>query len=190
MHLAGCKDGLVERTIRVIRVADPQGFPWLMSVAPRSASECCAMSDTSALLAADVAPGDFPPTLLSADLYPETATREVLLSRQLQPGDKAWEQDSSRVSCPGCSKLFNWLIRRHHCRCVAALIVIIESRSNLSRDCFFLQILRESDVWRVRFRVGARGQPLQCSLLCGVLQQALQRPVIMSRALTSSVSAK
>jgi hypothetical protein len=71
-----------------------------MSVAPRSASECCAMSDTSALLAADVAPGDFPPTLLSADLYPETATREVLLSRQLQPGDKAWEQDSSRFLAP------------------------------------------------------------------------------------------
>jgi GTPase SAR1 family protein/t-SNARE complex subunit (syntaxin) len=48
----------------------------------------------------------------------QTAPSEVLPLRQLQPGDAAWEPDSSRVSCPGpsCGKRFNLFNRRHHCR--------------------------------------------------------------------------
>jgi hypothetical protein len=111
VHLAGCRDGLVEQTISVM-------VDWLVCAAPRPASECFAMDDTDALAAVDVGPGDIPSALLSADLYPETSACEMLLSRQLQPTDAAWEQDSSRVSCPGpgCGKRFNLLTRRHHCR--------------------------------------------------------------------------
>ena len=49
---------------------------------------------------------------------PRVAALEVVLSRQLQPGDEAWEQASSRISCPGCGKRFGFLNRRHHCRCM------------------------------------------------------------------------
>ena len=127
VHLAGCKDGLVEQTVSVIRAADTQGHPWLVCVAPRPASECVAMDDTDALSAADVAPADVPADLMKVERYPETDARQVVLSRLLQPGDAAWEQDSSRVSCPGpgCGKRFQLLNRRHHCRCVVPLCSIL-----------------------------------------------------------------
>jgi hypothetical protein len=118
VHLAGCKEGLVEQTVAVVRAADSQGHPWLVCGAPIPVSECVAMDNTASLTAIDVQPGDVPSELLRVELYPETAARKVLLSRQVQPGDAAWEQDSSRVSCPGpnCGRLFNMLNRRHHCR--------------------------------------------------------------------------
>jgi hypothetical protein len=123
VHLAGCKDGLVEQTLAVVRGKDRQGLPWLVCVAPRPVSECCPLDDTDGLLAADVQPGHVPSELLGTELYPETAAREVLLSRQVQPGDAAWEQDSSRVSCPGsgCGRRFDMWNRRHHCRCAVLL---------------------------------------------------------------------
>jgi hypothetical protein len=113
VHLAGCPEGLIEQTVKDI-------CDWLVCAAPRPAAECFAMDDTDALLAADVQPSDVPSELLIAELYPETAAREVLLSRQVQPGDVAWEQDSSRVACPGrdCGRRFKVTNRRHHCRCV------------------------------------------------------------------------
>jgi hypothetical protein len=76
VHLAGCKDGLVERTASsVIWAADPQGHPWLVCVAPHPASECVAMDDTDALSAADVAPADVPSDLMKVDRYPEIDAR-------------------------------------------------------------------------------------------------------------------
>jgi hypothetical protein len=86
------------------------------------ASECVAMDSTAALMATDVLPIDVPSALMDADRYPEaaarTSIREHLMSRQLRPSDAAWEQDSSRVSCPGkgCGRRFTLLNRRHHCR--------------------------------------------------------------------------
>jgi hypothetical protein len=115
VHLAGCQDGLVERTVSVI-------CDYLVCVEPRLASECVAMDSTAALMATDVLPIDVPPALMDADRYPEaaarTSIREHLMSRQLRPSDAAWEQDSSRVSCPGkgCGRRFTLLNRRHHCR--------------------------------------------------------------------------
>jgi hypothetical protein len=114
VHLAGCQEGLVENTVKVIK-------NWLVCAAPRPAAECFAMDGTDDLLAADVQPGHVPSKMLGTELYPETAAREVLMSRQVQPGDAAWEQDSSRVSCPGCGREFNMLNRRHHCRCAVLL---------------------------------------------------------------------
>jgi len=116
VHLAGCQEGLVEQTVTVIK-------DLLVCAAPRPAAECFAMDDTDGLLAADVQPCHVPSELLGTELYPETAAREVLLSRQVRPGDAAWEQDSSRVSCPGpgCGRRFNMLNRRHHCRCAVLL---------------------------------------------------------------------
>jgi hypothetical protein len=113
VHLAGCQEGLIERTVKAIR-------DMLVCAAPRPAADCFAMDDTDALLATDVQPGHVPSELLRVELYPETAAREVLLLRQVQRGDAAWEQDSSRVACPvpGCGKGFNMINRRHHCRCV------------------------------------------------------------------------
>jgi hypothetical protein len=114
VHLAGCQDGLVEQTVSVIS-------DYFTCVSPRHASECVAMDDTAALLALDVPPADVPSDFINIERYPETDARvaalEVVLSRQLQPGDEAWEQDSSRISCPGCGKRFGFLNRRHHCRC-------------------------------------------------------------------------
>ena len=76
------------------------------------------MDDTKALSAADVAEADVPFDLMKIERYPETAAREAVMSRVLQPTDAAWEQDSSRVSCPGqgCGRSFTFLTRRHHCR--------------------------------------------------------------------------
>ena len=73
------------------------------------------------LLAVDVVPADVPSDLITVERYPEIAAREVVLSRLVQPGDAAWEQDSSRISCPkpGCGKRFHLLNRRHHCRFLA-----------------------------------------------------------------------
>jgi hypothetical protein len=116
VHLAGCQDGLIEQTVIIIQ-------DWLVCTAPRPAAECFNMDNTDALLAADVLPLDIPSELLRTELYPETAASEVLLSRQVQRGDVAWQQDSSRVACPGpscgptCGRLFEYLNRRHHCRC-------------------------------------------------------------------------
>jgi hypothetical protein len=112
VHLAGSKDGLVERTVEILS-------DWLVCVAPRSAVECVRMDDTDALTAADVEHGDLPSGFLKTDMYPESFAGDLLLSRQVQPGDAAWEHDGSRDTCPGphCGKLFNYLNRRHHCRC-------------------------------------------------------------------------
>lgn len=115
VHLAGCQDGLVEQTVSVIS-------DYLPCVSPRPVSECVAMDSTAALLAQEVPPADVPADFINIERYPESdarvAAKEVALSRQLQPGDKAWEQDSSRVACPGpaCGKRFGILNRRHHCR--------------------------------------------------------------------------
>jgi hypothetical protein len=115
VHLAGCQDGLVEQTISGIS-------DYLPCVSPRPASECAAMDDTAALSAHDVPAAHVPSDFIRIERYPESdaraAAKEVVPSRQLQPGDEAWEQDSSRVSCPGpsCGKRFGFLNRRHHCR--------------------------------------------------------------------------
>jgi hypothetical protein len=115
VHLAGCQDGLVERTVSVI-------CDYLVCVEPRLASECVAMDSTAALMATDVLPIDVPTAFMDADRYADaaarTSIREHLMSRQLRPSDAAWEQDSSRVSCPGkgCGRRFTLLNRRHHCR--------------------------------------------------------------------------
>ena len=161
VHLAGCKDGLVEQTLAVVRGKDRQGLPWLVCVAPRPVSECCPLDDTEALSAADVAPVDYPSDLMNVERYPETAARQVVLSRVLQPGDAAWEQDSSRVSCPGqgCGRSFKFHIRRHHCR-------YMHGTDALLLMCDFAgQVLRSCHVQPLCASAGARGRARERSLL-------------------------
>ena len=112
----------------------------LVCAAPRPAADCFAMDDTDALLATDVQPGHVPSELLRAELYPEIAAREVLLLRQVQRGDVAWELDSSRVACPvpGCGKGFNVINRKHHCRCVLLCCLTCMQLA----DCFMFLRLR------------------------------------------------
>ena len=74
------------------------------------------MGDTHSLLADDVLPGCVPSELFGSELYPENAAGAALLSRRLQRGDVAWEQDSSCVACR-CGRRFNVLHRRHLYRC-------------------------------------------------------------------------
>jgi hypothetical protein len=115
VSLAGCEAGLIEKTVKE-KIAE-----WLVCAVPRTAAECFAMDDTDSLRAVDVELGkissEFRESLM--ELYPEPAAREAVLSRQLQAEDAAWEEDSSRVACPGpyCARRFGMLNWRHHCRC-------------------------------------------------------------------------
>jgi hypothetical protein len=115
VSLDGCHAGLIEKTVKE-KLAE-----WLVCTAPRSASECFPMNDTDSLRAVDVELGnvssEFRESLMQ--LYPEPTAREVVLSRQVRPEDAAWEEDSSRIACPGpnCARRFDILNRRHHCRC-------------------------------------------------------------------------
>ena len=47
-------------------------------------------------------------------------------SRQISAGDAAWERDTCRLSCaaPRCGRLFSFVHRRHHCRCVNVLLAM------------------------------------------------------------------
>ena len=147
------------------------------------------MDDTDALSAADVAPADVPADLMKVERYPETDARQVVLSRVLQPGDAAWEQDSSRVSCPGpgCGKRFQLLNRRHHCRCVCGPVVFVFAFFFVIVCVAVVQEMREGHVRCVCAQAGALGQRRQRSLLCRVLQQ-LQRPVAVRSTVTGHAS--
>jgi TPR repeat protein len=137
VYLAGSKDGLVEKTIEVLS-------DWFVCAAPRPAVECVSMDDTETLSAADVGHQDVPSGFLTKDRYPETAAGDLLLARQLQRGDAAWEHDDSRETCPGlnCGKRFNYLNRRHHCRC--------RFFSFPFEWLILVQVLRLCDVQRMR----------------------------------------
>ncbi len=64
--LAGCADGLVERTVDAVK-------DWLVCTAPRCVCECAQMDDTRALAAVDVTSADAVCSVLDLTRYPEAS---------------------------------------------------------------------------------------------------------------------
>jgi hypothetical protein len=75
VHLAGCKDGLVEQTVEVVK-------QWLVCAAPRPVSECAQMDDTDMYTASDVDQAVTAVAVLDASRYPEDSA--CLLKNELQ----------------------------------------------------------------------------------------------------------
>jgi hypothetical protein len=95
--LAGGPDGLVEKTVHVVK-------DWLVYAAPRPVSECAAMDDTRALAASDVANTNDVLRVLDLSRYPEEAAAtlksetETARLQEEETKKKAEEAEQRRVS--------------------------------------------------------------------------------------------
>jgi hypothetical protein len=100
--LAGGPDGLVEKTVDVVK-------EWLVCAAPRSVSECAAMDDTRALAASDVSNADDLLSVLDLTRYPEEAAAtlksetETARLQEEETQKMAEEAEQRRVSATAAS---------------------------------------------------------------------------------------
>ncbi len=73
--LAGCADGLVERTVDVVK-------DWLVCAAPRPVSECAQMDDTRTLTAMDVTSAGDVCSVLDLTRYPEASAETLKIETE------------------------------------------------------------------------------------------------------------
>ncbi len=70
--LPGCADGMVERTVDVVK-------EWLVCVKARSVSECAQMDDNDLLSAVDVTSADDMCSVLDLTRYPEASAAALMI---------------------------------------------------------------------------------------------------------------